>query len=125
MDHAQTGFRDPVMLDQGLFQHGQGDAFFFEFDDAVQPPQQLKTPVGFKAGRISRVFHMACGQVGRGDDQGAVFALAQLHIGKGLPQVLPLTPGDAAGFRAAEDLGRPLAQAFVQGLCCLLRQGAP
>ncbi|MNY82722.1 hypothetical protein D3C86_2250000 [compost metagenome] len=63
-------------------------------------------------------------QVRRFNAQRTVLVLAQAHLGKWLPQAVALAPGDAAGFRAAEDFRRPLAQAFVQGLCRLLRQGA-
>ena len=33
--------------------------------NAIQAPEQLKTTVGLNASRISRVFDMTCGQVGR------------------------------------------------------------
>ena len=98
IDHAQACFCNPWMGAQGVFQQGQRDAFFFEFDDAVQTPQQFKAPVGFNARGIGRLLDMACHQVRRGDAQRAVLTLAQVDPGKRLPQRWTLAPCNAAGF---------------------------
>ena len=107
---------------KAVFIENMALAFFLGMCTFIAISKKVETAIGLDAGRISRVFEMARGQVRRGDDQGAVFALAQVHIGKGLPQVLALTPCDTTGFRAAKDFGRPLAQALEQRLCRLFRQ---
>jgi hypothetical protein len=62
--------------DQCLFEHRQGDALLFEFDDTVQPPEQFETPVGSDTRGVGGVLDMPGRQVGRGDQQGAVAVLA-------------------------------------------------
>src|ERR1700741_3497082 len=67
---------------------------------------------------------MAARQVGRSDQQRTITVLSQRDIGKGLPEFSALTPGDAAGFRTAENLRWPLPQTLMQALCGLDRQCA-
>ncbi|MNV12499.1 hypothetical protein D3C71_1031050 [compost metagenome] len=67
---------------------------------------------------------MTVRQVGRSDQQRTLTVLSQRDIGKGLPEFSALTPGDAAGFRAAENFRWPLPETFMQALCGLDRQCA-
>ncbi|MNL25847.1 hypothetical protein D3C87_1473430 [compost metagenome] len=121
LDNAKPRFGDPVVGCQRLFQHRQRDAFFFQFDDPVQSPEQFETAIGCDSCGVRGVFDMVGRQVGRGNEQRTVAVLAQLDAGEGLPEILSLAPGNAAGFRAAEDFRRPLAQAVVQALSRLGR----
>lgn len=116
LDHTEARFGDPVMGYQGLLEHRQRDAFFFQFDDAVQSPQQFEATIGGNACGVGAVFDVAGRQIRRRNKQGAVAVLAQFDASKRLPQRLALTPGDAAGFRTAEDFCRPLLQALLQTL---------
>ncbi len=122
--HAQPRFAHPVVGHQCLFQHWQGDALFFELDDAVQASEQFEAPIGVNSRRVGGMFHMGGRQIRRSDQQGAVAVLAQFDTGKGLPPFITLAPGDAAGFRTAEYFRRPLAQALLQASGGLGRQGA-
>ncbi len=67
LDHAQARFGDPGVTGQGLFEHGQGDAFFFQLDDPVQAPEQLKAAIGVDLRGVGRLLHMPGRQVRRGN----------------------------------------------------------
>ncbi|MNN21516.1 hypothetical protein D3C81_1348420 [compost metagenome] len=45
LNDAEPSFDDPFMGRQRLFQHRQRDAFFFQFDDPVQSPEQLEATI--------------------------------------------------------------------------------
>ena len=63
LHHAQAGVAHPFMGDQRLFQHRQGDAFFFQLDDTVQAAQQFEAPIGMQANGVGCLFDMPFGQV--------------------------------------------------------------
>ena len=97
---------------------------FFQLDDAVEAPQQFEAPIGLEPGAIGGLLDLPAGQVRRLDTQRACTVQAGAHTGERPPQLAALAPGDATGFRTAEDLGRPLAEVVAQLPRGGQRQGA-
>ncbi len=122
LHHAKARFTHPFVSREGLLDQRQGHALLFEFDDAVQPAQQFKAPVCADQRRIGGLLDMAGRQIRRADAQRTLRILTQFYAVEGLPALPALTPGDAAGFRAAENFRRPLAEALLQALCGVGRQ---
>ena len=98
------------MAAQCLFEHGQGDTLFFQFDNPIQAAAQGKAAIGLQFHRIGGLFAMADGQVGGGQVQRTFGVLSQFDAGEWRPQLATLAPGDAAGFRTAVDFRGPLAK---------------
>ena len=114
LHHAQACITEPFMAAQRLFEHGQGDTLFFQFDNPVQAAAQGEATIGLDFHGIGSLFAMAGWQVGRRQVQRTFGVLSQLDPGKRRPQFAALTPGNAAGFRTAVDFRGPLAKQAVQ-----------
>ena len=85
LDHTEAGVGDPVVLDQCLLEHGQGDALLFQLDDAVQSSAQDEATIGLQLGGIRALLDMPGRQVGRGDAQRTIVVQGKLDTGERLP----------------------------------------